>query len=137
MTNTILKQKQREYDKQWRINNPDKTKAHYKKWYEKNKEKVLAKQKQRNLENPEKRYLTNRKSDLRKYGITLEQYEQLEKKQKGVCAICGNKNQNKKLDVDHCHKTGKVRGLLCSNCNNGLGKFKDDKTLLNKAIKYL
>ena len=126
MKQKILKQKVTEYNKKWRQLNPEKVRAHYKKWYEKNKEKVLAKQKKRNLE-----------SDLRKYGITLEKYEAMEKKQNGVCAICMEKEPNKKLAVDHCHITGKVRGLLCSNCNNGLGKFKDSKTLLIKAINYL
>lgn len=123
--------------KDWQKNNPEKRRESARKWYLKNKKKVLEKQKQRNLANPEKRYLTNRKSDLRKYGITLEQYEKMEKKQKGLCAICGGKELGKKLAVDHCHTTSKVRGLLCYHCNNGLGKFKDDKQLLQKAINYL
>ncbi len=135
-----LKQK-KEYNQEWVKRNRNKVFKYQRKYqldyYYRNKEKILEKQKQRNLANPEKRYLTNRKSDLRKYGLTLEQYDKLEKMQKGKCAICRSTELNKKLAIDHCHKTGKVRGLLCSNCNNGLGKFKDSKKLLVKALKYL
>ncbi len=79
----------------------------------------------------------------RKYGLTKEEYNELLKKQKSVCAICGKvdnrimKGTVVKLNVDHCHKTGKVRGLLCNRCNSGLGLLKDDINLLNKAILYL
>jgi hypothetical protein len=55
------------------------------------------------------------------------------------CSICGVKEEDngKRLAVDHCHKTGKVRGLLCDNHNHGIGKFNDDVRLMKKAIKYL
>ena len=55
----------------------------------------------------------------------------------GKCFICGLDKDRRNLCVDHCHTTGKVRGLLCDNCNVGLGRFKDNITLLEKAIKYL
>jgi uncharacterized protein YlaI len=60
-------------------------------------------------------------------------------KQKGCCAICGKHQTilNKTLNVDHCHKTGKIRGLLCTNCNHGLGKFYDNAEVLKVAINYL
>lgn len=81
----------------------------------------------------------------KKYGITLEQYINLKEKQNNVCAICGksetafDKRQNKlrDLSVDHCHTTGRVRGLLCSHCNHAIGKFNDDVELLQSAIEYL
>ncbi len=81
-----------------------------------------------------------------KYGITLKQYEQLFKGQKGVCAICGQpekvKNRWKsseitRLSVDHNHITKKVRGLLCRRCNVGIGHFDESIEFLLKAIKYL
>jgi hypothetical protein len=84
-----------------------------------------------------------------KFGITLEEYNLMVESQGGVCAICGGKNftrhkgtHNNKavavsLAVDHDHKTGQIRGLLCNACNTSLGKFKDDPVLLRKAIKYL
>lgn len=62
--------------------------------------------------------------------------------QGGVCAICGQKETStyrgkvRKLAVDHCHKTGRVRGLLCMNCNQGLGKFQHSHELLIKAATY-
>lgn len=79
---------------------------------------------------------------INKYGITIHDYEVLLKKQNGVCAICGGlaykKNGDvKTLHVDHDHTTGKVRGLLCSDCNTALGGFKDSQESLLKAIKYL
>lgn len=74
----------------------------------------------------------------RSYGINLEQYESLLKKQNGKCAICNRTHiEDKKLVVDHCHKTGEIRGLLCSQCNTGLGLFGDNIENLNNAISYL
>lgn len=79
---------------------------------------------------------------VKRFGITLENFTAMLVQQGGVCAICGqpplNTNRrNWRLNVDHCHKTGAVRALLCSNCNNGLGCFHDDAALLRKAISYL
>ena len=79
----------------------------------------------------------------RTFGITLEQYKAMLKKQHGVCAICGNpetstyRGKLRHLSVDHCHKTKKVRGLLCNDCNVALGWFKDDISSLNSTIHYL
>lgn len=72
-----------------------------------------------------------------KYGITIEEYNKLLLDQNYVCKICNNKNENRNLCVDHCHSTGKVRGLLCDQCNTGLGKFKDSVDLLKESINYL
>lgn len=73
------------------------------------------------------------------YGISCEEYDKLLEKQNGVCAICGNpeKTKNKRLHVDHCHLTSKVRGLLCGKCNTGIGKFGEDTTVLEAAIRYI
>jgi len=59
--------------------------------------------------------------------------------QDGKCAICGTKSTGKRksFHVDHCHKTGVVRGLLCGNCNSGIGNLRDDVELLKKSIQYL
>ncbi len=76
----------------------------------------------------------------RKYGMSLEDYIDLLAKQGGGCAICGATKGNKKVDrlfVDHDHKTGKVRGLLCSNCNFMLGYSKDKVSNLRRGIQYL
>ena len=60
-------------------------------------------------------------------------------KQNNCCAICGKSqnNENRRFAIDHCHKTGKIRGLLCYTCNNGLGSFKDNVIFLLNAINYL
>lgn len=70
------------------------------------------------------------------HGLSEKQYYDLLKDQGGKCAICC-RTPDKTLHVDHCHKTGLVRGLLCSNCNIALGNFKDDVQALHNAIKYL
>lgn len=57
--------------------------------------------------------------------------------QRGVCAICGRAPNGRAHHIDHSHSTGKIRGVLCMNCNQGLGHFKDDPTLLGQAIAYL
>ena len=74
---------------------------------------------------------------MRTYGIDEVQYDELLDQQGGGCAICGSRPNGKRLAVDHCHDTGRVRGLLCSNCNLGLGNFQDSKGLLRKAYHYL
>lgn len=79
----------------------------------------------------------------KRYGITAEEYQAMFDKQAGVCAICGNAETTvqrgviARLSVDHDHVTGKVRGLLCQQCNHGLGHFKDNTEILSNAIDYL
>lgn len=77
---------------------------------------------------------------LRKYGLTYEQFEQMLKDHFYQCAICGFEYDGNKAMfpfIDHNHKTGKVRGLLCSKCNFAIGQLNDDTRLLKRAIKYL
>lgn len=74
--------------------------------------------------------------NIKKYGINSKQYKALFLEQGGVCCICRSENK-KRLAVDHCHKTGVVRGLLCSKCNTGLGCFEECRILLSQAVKYL
>lgn len=71
------------------------------------------------------------------YGITSEDYQEKLAYQQYGCAICGASQRGRALAVDHCHKTGKIRSLLCSSCNTGLGQFKDNPELLEKAADYL
>lgn len=75
----------------------------------------------------------------RKYNMTIDDYNQMFDNQEGKCKICGTHKLElkRRLSVDHCHKTGKIRGLLCSNCNHGLGSFKDSVSFLENAINYL
>lgn len=100
-------------------------------------------------------YLASRKDEIREtrrkwaakrqdrqqrlmYGLAEGQYAEMLEAQGGVCAICKGTNSNgKRLAVDHCHDTGEVRGLLCNNCNGGLGFFGDDAERIRKAVAYL
>lgn len=77
---------------------------------------------------------------LSKYNLSISDYEKLLEAQDFGCKICGKRcleTKNNVLMVDHCHKTDKVRGLLCGNCNSMLGHAKDNPTILLKAIQYL
>ena len=74
---------------------------------------------------------------MRRRGLTPDDYLALLAKQGGVCAICGVRPNKKRLALDHCHKTDKLRGLLCDTCNRGLGMFHDDPLRLYAAIEYL
>lgn len=96
----------------------------------------------RYLKNREKRILKQRKINiLNKYGVTEEEYNIMLKSQDSKCAICGSKEIKRKgakfFNIDHCHKSNKVRGLLCHNCNIVLGKIEDSKDWLKQALKYL
>lgn len=108
---------------QWRKQNPVKALAHCKKWRKENAAHV-SKNKQ--------------EWRLRKcYGLTERDYQDLLRKQNGVCAICKTKPDAQRLFVDHCHSTKKVRGLLCHFCNIGIGNLKDNPERLRAAATYL
>jgi hypothetical protein len=84
--------------------------------------------------NPAKLALARLKWRLKSYGFTLEDYNAMFEKQNGRCAICG---RDVPLHIDHDHVTGEFRGLLCFNCNTGIGSLKEDPQLLNRAAQYL
>ncbi|VVB50690.1 Recombination endonuclease VII [uncultured archaeon] len=86
------------------------------------------------------RYKYHRSKLVESYGLTKEAFENMMSIQRGVCAICGEVCKSGILSIDHDHTTGKVRGLLCRQCNSGLGFFKSDtrgNQLLFKALNYL
>jgi len=100
------------------------------------KECDKARVKARHQANPQR----TKNNDLKRmYGITLQEHQEMYKNQNGVCAICKGEGDGKwkKLCVDHDHKTGKVRQLLCRNCNMVLGQVGDNANLLEEMIKYL
>lgn len=99
----------------------------------------------RNYKKKYNQYAVNSKDYIRnsvlktKYKINLEIYNQMILDQNNKCAIC-NRHTNilpKALDVDHCHTTGKVRGLLCGKCNMGIGYFQDNPEIIEKALNYI
>ena len=71
----------------------------------------------------------------RMYGVSIEEIRERYSQQEGICPIC--REHFEKLDVDHDHSTGRIRGLLCGNCNRALGILKDDPERLIRAIEYL
>lgn len=72
-----------------------------------------------------------------KFNISIDEYNSILKKQDNKCAICNMSETQRNLAVDHCHKTGKIRGLLCNRCNKGIGLFSDNTTRLTAAIAYI
>lgn len=97
-------------------------------------------------DNPERSIANKRKFNLAKnYGLTVAQYNAMLREQGGVCAVCGKDEPNEhgrtgkqfRLSVDHCHDTGRVRGLLCQRCNRAIGLLGDDPVLMRRAISYL
>lgn len=110
-------------------------KEHAAQYWQDNKERLLEKQKAFRDEHRDRYRKMYRSHRYKKeYGITHDEYDQIMSKQK--CDICGT-SEGIQFDLDHCHTTGKIRGCLCSNCNNGLGRFKDNPKFLTNALMYL
>lgn len=139
-----------EAQKRWRERNPEWFRKWRKEWRRKHPEKVRAeyharmskdggaKEKARcakyRADNPERL----RAIKLRKFGLTLADYDAMFEVQGGLCAICLQRNiENRRLAVDHDHRSGKVRGLLCGSCNKALGLFRDSPQILTAALAYL
>lgn len=101
----------------------------------KHKEKRYEYNKSWRKNNPQKIKQHRLKTKLKQqYGISLEERNYLFTAQNGLCKICV---ENKATDVDHCHQTGRVRGLLCRACNNAIGLLRENKQILQNAITYL
>src|SRR5262249_28416565 len=117
-------------------------------WYEANREREIARVREWQVANPDRvrenlprlpaaghRTLSNRKSHLkRKYGMPVEEFDEMLARQGGGCAICGRPDAD---NVDHDHATGRVRGILCFNCNIAVGQMEDDEERFAAAIVYL
>jgi hypothetical protein len=115
----------RRAQQKWRLAHPKEERDNKKRW---------------RAANPERNREANRAQKIgAKYGITVEQRDALLVSQGGVCAICRGDNSYCKHNwsIDHCHETGKVRGILCGRCNTGLGQFKDSVETLLAAARYL
>lgn len=121
-------------------------------YYQLHKDRLRAKAKQWHRDNPEKskeyyakRYIESRercrnRALERKFGITRAEYDAMLATQDGVCKLCDGKDPypgSRALSVDHDHTTGKIRSLLCTHCNSGLGMFKDSPELLRAAADYI
>lgn len=140
------KDRAKAYFKQWQRENRGKCNEYSKRWYERNRSQHLAATKKWKAANNEKmrewlkQWQRDNKSHInelrliRKYGLTLKDWKELSIQQRNRCKICARKV---KLHVDHNHKTNKVRGLLCANCNQALGLFFESRKSLYRAISYL
>lgn len=126
-----------ERHRRWAKANREHLRAYQRRWRAANKDRVREYNKNhRHYYDPVK---ARAKALRRKFGITQEQYEAMRAAQKNRCAICATNRPGGKGDwhVDHDHRTKRVRGLLCQNCNVGLGNFKDSPERLRSAAKYL
>ena len=111
--------------REWRLANPDKYRDTKKRYSKNNAEKIRVEKRNRNLKS--------------KYGITSQEFDDMAKAQGGCCAICRQPPSGRwrRLVVDHCHSSGRVRGLLCNQCNRALGFLGDDQETLDRAASYL
>lgn len=114
------------------------SKIYYKVYYEKNKSRILKRESLYRKTSEGKR-VSKRANYRRKFGLEIEDIELILSSQDYRCLIC-KIHQNdlpKALAVDHCHNTGRIRGMLCSNCNTALGMVKDSIWILKELIEYL
>jgi len=135
------KEKQKLYWRQYQ--NRPKRKQYKKQWDADNRERMADLQRQRRESDPQKykTYFRNHRL-IKKYGITQADYERMLQEQGGVCGICGGqpditRHGITRLAIDHDHATGKIRGLLCNNCNAGMGIIGDTVEHLERAAEYL
>jgi len=109
-------------------------------WKLKNRERSIENCRKWRLEHPDREAASSRKTKLKhKYGLSIDDYNKMLKEQGCCCKICGITVDvfGKNLVVDHDHKTGKIRGLLCNSCNSVLGYAKEDEKIMLNAIEYL
>ena|SRR3990167_5854142 len=124
------------YQRRWYRKNikEQRKKAHLR--YLRNRDHILELVRKRYPKYRKRHKVHARRYQLALYGLTLKGYAHLYKIQKGRCAVC-SKKQKRNFCVDHHHASGKVRGLLCGPCNQGLGLLKDNPKILAKAKSYL
>lgn len=127
---------------EWRANYYRANKHKAQEYFQKNKQAIYAAKRAAHEANPSARFAIQLRI---KWGLTLEDFDRMLEEQGGCCAICRRAERSidprtgavRRLAVDHCHSTNKIRGLLCSHCNRALGLLRDDPGLLQKAIDYL
>lgn len=132
----------KEYCKAWAKANPEKIKTyqrtyrakHYDEVIERSRKSCRTWRKEKLLLDPLHRI---RRALRERYGITPEQRDEMREAQGGLCAICQRTSKDGKLVIDHCHTSGKIRGLLCHNCNLTLGKFQDNPDWFRQAAAYV
>ena len=121
----------KEYGRKYYAKNKKRIAAANAEWRDANRDKIRRQGREYYRRNKRR---TQENNHRRKYGLTPEDFAALKREQSGRCKICRRKVE---LLPDHCHKTRAVRGLLCKRCNTGLGQFKDDPYLTERATKHL
>lgn len=127
------RERQREIDRRFYRRHRKRLRAKDRKRYWANREKELARSAEYARKNKRKIAIRAR---LKKHRMTQQEHDAKLRKQRNRCAVCRKKFQ-KTPHIDHCHKTKRNRGLLCDDCNLGLGRFKDSIEVLSNAIQYL
>lgn len=131
------KLKAREYTRNWQVANPERNAERGARWRAANRERVNELNRVRIERN---RVRISEQAYVRTYGITSAERDALFAAQGFACAICGSdapKNKNGRWHTDHCHRTGKVRGVLCGQCNTALGMSQDDPSILDLMAQYV
>ncbi len=131
------KERRRELGRRWFNENRDVALAQRRERYAETRTASNARRRQWERQNKDKVAAFNRRKNITRYGLTEAKYAAMLDAQGGVCALCKSAPKAKRLHIDHCHAGRGVRGLLCGNCNLGIGNFKDSPTLLRAAATYL
>jgi hypothetical protein len=124
-TSEKKRQARAEYARQWRAANPERSRANARRYYLTNLERVRERKRGSGL--------------ARAYGLTVERWNELFAAQGGACAVCRSSEPNTKRGwhTHHCHKSGRVRGILCHHCNISLGAAKEDSARLRALAEYI
>lgn len=114
------RERARQWQKAYRAKNLERVRAQGRAWYHRNRDRA------------------RHNVLMKRHGISLEEFDRMLAEQGGGCAICGRPpNGHGALHVDHCHTTGKIRGLLCFSCNYAVGALQDEPDLFELAAEYL
>lgn len=125
----------RDYQRAWKEKNPNKGAEYQARYRAKNLAK--CKEREKSWRDQNREYRRSKRLQVR-YGLTAEQYDAALAKQDGGCAICRLPSRDgRRLAVDHCHYTGKLRGLLCFHCNTAIGNLGDSAEKVARAVEYL
>lgn len=155
-TDEQLLERKRQCTRQWRQKSKEKIIGYRRKYYQENREAILAKAKKKaasyykknkeKVKNNVKRWRENNPGKTkelqirRKYGLSMQEYSNLIEKQQFQCAACGiglKDLPGSEIQIDHCHNTGNIRGILCGRCNRALGLLNDDPIKTQKLADYI
>lgn len=129
----VQKERKRQYKREWDKRNHDRVVKQHRAWAKANRDKINALARKRYINNRDKELARHR---LASYGIDAQTYQAMVDAQNGKCLICGDK-VGINLSVDHNHRTGKIRGLICNPCNISIAKAKDSPIILRAMADYL